>query len=125
MCPVLLLALLGCASMSDPKDAPQFTKAEVRVVLDRAGKVVNKTVVLDKPAQVGQLVRFFPELGTGRKSGTAGAWKARVIIQFTDDKGNTCKVATNYEMWNAPGQDDWELKRADQLEKFVEEITKE
>jgi hypothetical protein len=111
--------------MSRTEEAPRFTKAEVRVLADPARNAVNKTVVLDKAAQVGQLAQFFPEVGSGRNSGTAELWKAQVFILLTDDKGNTYKVTTNYKQWNCPGHGDRELKHPDRFEKFVEEITKE
>jgi hypothetical protein len=112
-------------SMPVANDPPKFTKAEVRLILDGSGTVVNKTVTLTKAAQVEQLAKFFPEVGTGRKSNTAGSWKARVIVQFTDEKGGVHKVATNYEFWNSTGQGDWKVEQPEKLEQFVEEITKE
>ncbi len=112
------------AAMADdkPKEEIQFTKAEVQLVLGPGGAVENKTVTLDKADRIAKLMKFFPHVGEGKKSDTAGAWKANVIIILTDKGGNTAKVTTNYSEWSE-GFGDWPLKEKG-LEEFIAELFK-
>jgi hypothetical protein len=107
------------AAMADdkPKEEIQFTKAEVRLILGPAGVVENKTVTLEKADRIAKLIKFFPHVGEGKKSDSAGAWKANVIIILTDKGGNTAKVTTNYSDWSE-GFGDWPVKEKG-LEEFV------
>jgi hypothetical protein len=107
------------AAMADdkPKEEIQFTKAEVRLILGPAGAVENKTVTLEKADRIAILMKFFPHVGEGKKSDTAGAWKAKVIIILTDKGGNNAKVTTNYSEWSE-GFGDWPVKEKG-LEEFI------
>ena len=121
---IFWLGAFNGAPLADdkPKEVIQFTKAEVRLVLGPGGAVENKTVTLDKADQIAKLMKFFPHVGQGKKSDTAGAWKAKVIIVLTDKSGNTAKVTTNYSEWSE-GFGDWPVEE-NGLKEFIAELFK-
>ena len=100
-----------------------FVSAEVRYIRTTSGKVLNKTVKLDKTEAVEKLVKFFPTVGRQRESDIAAAWKANVIITLTDKGGQEYKVDTNFEVWSEVSGD-WPVVGVG-FEEYIVELFKE
>ncbi len=95
------------------KAPPEYVSAEATLYLGRdglggkPGEVMKKAITDEET--LAKFVSCFPELGSGRTSSTAGAWKAAVTFQFTNRKGETIKVFSNWTHWNE-SKGDWPVK---------------
>jgi hypothetical protein len=110
-------------AMADKDQKITFTSAKVEYLKTTSGKVVNKTVNLEKTEAVETLVKFFPTAGQQRKSDIAAAWKAKVITTLTDKSGQEHKVSSNFEDWSE-GYGDWPIVGKG-FEEHIAELFKE
>ncbi len=95
------------------KTPPEFVSAEVVLHLGGDGLKgqpgdAMKKVITDK-ATLAKFVACFPELGSKKKSTTHWEWKAAVTFQFTNNKGESIRVFSNWTEWNE-GEGDWPVK---------------
>ena len=122
--PALLLACSGCA-----RDVT-FSKAVVerrvfkdgQPVLDASGKGKTESVTVTDPAEVARLASFFPRVGQGYRSGSAGGWIAGYAIKLDRAGGSgTVNVTVNPEAttWSE-GQGDWDAKPG--LKEFLDQL---
>ncbi len=102
----VLFAGRGATMADDKKTA--FTTAEVKYIRTSAGKVLNKTIKVEKAEAIEKLVKFFPTVGEKRKSDIAAAWKANVIVTLTDKNGKEHVVSSNFDDWSE-GSGDWPI----------------
>ncbi|MBP3956351.1 sigma-70 family RNA polymerase sigma factor [Gemmata sp. G18] len=95
------------------KAPAEYVSAEATLYLGRdglggkPGEVMKKAITDEET--LAKLAACFPELGSGKTSSTAGAWKAAVTFQFTNRKGELIKVYSNWTEWNQ-GKGDWPVK---------------
>lgn len=73
-------------------------------------------------ASANRLATFFPQLGTRKKSGTAGAWMPKVEVDFKAADGAVTHVTSNFEVWSE-GRGDWPVQPG--LEAYVFSMTRD
>ena len=73
-------------------------------------------------AAANRLATFFPQLGTRRRSGIAGAWLPTVEVAFKAADGAVTHVTSNFEVWSE-GHGDWAAQPG--LEAHVAELGRE
>ena len=109
-----------------------FTKAEVNVIHARGNhrNLIKKTVTVENAEELNELVKLFPELGTGKTTNAFSGWMAAVVIRFTSQDGTIYTVAVEGSYKRSTIQPptgqggEWEFNEPDKLEKFVEQLLK-
>jgi hypothetical protein len=86
----------------------------------RGGAENGPTIVRDAEA-IKKLQAFFPQLGSGKKSRVAGAWKPRALCVFVAEDGARTKVSTTFALWST-GDGDWWVNG--DLASYLGELTK-
>ncbi len=114
---VLALALVPAAGCARPTSSARgFTKAVVerpvaeegRPVFDEAGLVRMERRTVTDPGQVAALAAYFPGVGEGRVSPSAGGWKAGYWVKFERADGSSVTVTVDGDgrSWSE-GRGDW------------------
>src|SRR5260370_792650 len=119
--------MLGCNSPGKP----EFDKAVVerpvvkdgKIVFDKDGKAKMEVRTITGRAEIEKLASFFPEMGQGKESSIAGAWKAAYTVRFERDKGEPLTIRTDYkcQQWSE-GRGDWEAQSG--LKDFMDDLFK-
>lgn len=96
--------LIGCESQFDRANADNvapaadFDSADLTLWIKRDGKRERLTNILDR-AGANQLAAFFAGVGTGHRSDWAGAWIAKVEIEFHRKDGSIVHVNSDLDLW--------------------------
>lgn len=108
----LICLIVGCSDRATPPNSKEgtvkFNRADVKLVFDDKGQLVNTVQRVIDPKAVEELAAFFPGLGTGKKSRMAGAWMANLQIEFYDADGTRHVVITDYNDWREGASGDFQ-----------------
>jgi hypothetical protein len=121
--PALLLACPGCGR--DVSFSKEVVERRVfkdgQPVLDASGKGKVERVTVTDPAEVARLASYFPRVGQGYRSGSAGGWIAGYSIKLDRAGGGTVNVSVNPETttWSE-GQGDWDAKPG--LKEYLDQL---
>jgi hypothetical protein len=102
--------LHGCtASSENASNNIKFVRAEVCYYFTPSGRrIPDRKQPITDPATVQRLVSFFPGVGEGRESDTAGGWEASVRIRLLADDGKTVTISSDFDDWSE-GKGDWKV----------------
>lgn len=119
-----LLFLAACSNSSvqnntDSGNELKYIRADVKLILDEEGRVVNQTMRIEDPKEIERLISFFPNLGKGKHSQKAAGWITLVDINLYKDDETVVNVKSNYKYWTE-GSGDWAVKG--DFEKYIQNI---
>jgi hypothetical protein len=118
---VLLVRLVRSLARPGGPKGPTYTSVEITIFDDARGAINKGPMVIRGPEVIDKLKTFFPQLGSGKKSRIAGAWKRRAVCDFAAEDGTKIKVHTNYKQWSV-GDGDWQVNG--DLSAYLDELTK-
>ncbi len=126
--PVLIVACLaglvvGCHSSSDggsspsvgltpsalgPSETTHYVSATIERLRNAQGRAATDQMALTDSGDLATLESYFPQLNSGERGRTVGAWTPAVIIHFKPALGRTIRVMTNDQVWTE-GTGDWPI----------------
>jgi hypothetical protein len=104
--PLLLAACNSDSSTSSRASARQiknrgFVRATVTRHYDAYGnKVKPKTITIEDPVKIQQLISFFPGADTGRTSPTVNEWKPTAEVRLIREDKSSLLVRSDYKVWS-------------------------
>jgi hypothetical protein len=100
---------------------PAYTSVTIALFGDARGQVKKGPTVIRDAKRIDQLKTFFPQLGSGKRSRIAGAWKSLAVCDFEAEGGTKVQVHTNYRQWSV-GDGDWPVNG--DLSAYLDQLTK-
>jgi hypothetical protein len=122
-----LLSTARCPR-TQPVKVNSIAKVDIEWWSDLDGDKPPLSITVTDQKTIAELLRFFPELRSGKRPGPAGSWIARYWFVFKSDNGDEFGVAVSagLDFWCEPGRtSDWPLKDATGFRKRMNELFKD